>query len=38
MAKNQESLEIKEWLVETLPYEVMWMDENGKIVYANTKF
>ncbi len=33
----QESL-VKEWLVEALPYEVMWMDEEGRIVYANTKF
>lgn len=29
---------IKEWLVEALPYEVMWMDENGNIIYANSKF
>lgn len=29
---------IKEWLIETLPYEVMWMNEFGNIVYANTKF
>ena len=33
----QESL-VKEWLVEALPYEVMWMDEEGNIVYANTMF
>ncbi|MCM4166632.1 Anaerobic nitric oxide reductase transcription regulator NorR [Arenibacter antarcticus] len=30
--------EVKEWLVETLPYEVMWMNQEGAIVYANTKF
>ena len=34
---KQESL-VKEWLIETLPYEVMWMNEEGNIVYANTKF
>ncbi|MEH6537736.1 MAG: sigma 54-interacting transcriptional regulator [Psychroserpens sp.] len=34
---KQESL-VKEWLVEALPYEVMWMNEDGNIVYANTKF
>ncbi|MBL4593898.1 MAG: sigma 54-interacting transcriptional regulator [Flavobacteriales bacterium] len=33
----QESL-VKEWLVEALPYEVMWMNEVGEIVYANSKF
>jgi len=37
---NQEKQEalVKEWLIEALPYEVMWMDEEGKIVYANAKF
>jgi PAS domain S-box-containing protein len=34
---KQESL-VKEWLIETLPYEVMWMNEEGSIVYANSKF
>jgi PAS domain S-box-containing protein len=34
---KQEAL-VKEWLVETLPYEIMWMNEAGNIVYANTKF
>ncbi len=29
---------IKEWLVEAMPYEVMWMNEEGDIVYANSKF
>lgn len=33
-----QNLEIKQWLVETLPYEVMWLDEVGNIVYANNKF
>lgn len=35
---NNQKKEIKEWLVENLPYEVMWMDEEGRIVYANDKF
>ncbi|OQD42834.1 hypothetical protein BUL40_06985 [Croceivirga radicis] len=35
---QQEGLEIKDWLVETLPYEVLWMNERGKVVYANHKF
>jgi len=34
---KQEAL-VKEWLVETLPYEIMWMNEAGNIVYANAKF
>jgi len=34
---KQEAL-VKEWLVETLPYEIMWMNKAGNIVYANTKF
>ena len=29
---------IKEWLVETLPYEVAWLDIDGNIIYANEKF
>jgi PAS domain S-box-containing protein len=29
---------VKEWLIETLPYEVMWMNESGNVVYANSKF
>ncbi|SED05096.1 PAS domain S-box-containing protein [Tenacibaculum sp. MAR_2009_124] len=33
-----ESPLLREWLVENLPYEVMWMDEEGKIVYVNKKF
>ncbi|TDU34322.1 PAS domain S-box-containing protein [Gelidibacter sediminis] len=33
----QETL-VKDWLVETLPYEVMWLDETGKLLYANEKF
>lgn len=26
---------IKNWLIDVLPYEVMWMNENGQIIYAN---
>ena len=33
-----QELEVKEWLVEALPYEVFWLDESGKIIYVNTKF
>tara|TARA_R110001592_G_scaffold366_8_gene2102 strand:- start:6156 stop:8273 length:2118 start_codon:yes stop_codon:yes gene_type:complete len=38
MNHDKEEALVKEWLVETLPYEIMWMNEAGKIVYANTKF
>ena len=38
MQKQFDEPSVKEWLIETLPYEVMWMDENGNIVYANSKF
>jgi len=38
MEPKIEESAIKEWLVEALPYEVMWMDEEGNIVYANRKF
>ena len=34
---KQEAL-VKDWLIEALPYEVMWMDEEGRIIYANAKF
>lgn len=30
--------DVKDWFVDYLPYEVMWMDEEGSIVYANRKF
>ena len=29
---------IKEWQINNLPYKVMWMDIDGKIIYANSKF
>jgi PAS domain S-box-containing protein len=38
MAKEFQEIQIKEWVVEQLPYKMMWMDETGNIVYANTKF
>lgn len=38
MNQDKQEFLVKEWLVEALPYEVMWMDEAGNIVYANTKF
>ncbi|WP_299366176.1 sigma 54-interacting transcriptional regulator [Winogradskyella sp.] len=28
----------REKFFENLPYKIMWMDESGKIIYANTKF
>lgn len=34
--KFQNSL-VKEWLVDELPYEVMWVNEVGALVYANRK-
>lgn len=38
MSQNKQEALVKEWLVEALPYEIMWMNEAGNIVYANTKF
>lgn len=38
MNQDKQDVLVKEWLVETLPYEVIWMTEDGNIVYANTKF
>ncbi len=29
---------VSDWLVEALPYEVMWMNKQGEIVYANSMF
>src|SRR5690606_12684876 len=29
---------INEWLIETLPYEVVWLNKQGNLVYANEKF
>jgi len=37
VALNHE-LSIKEWLVDSLPYEVIWAGKDGKILYANAKF
>ena len=38
MNQEKQELLVKEWLIEALPYEIMWMNEAGDIVYANTKF
>ena len=38
MNQNKQETLVKEWMIETLPYEIMWMNKAGKIVYANTKF
>ncbi len=38
MNQDQEEVLVKEWLIEALPYEIMWMNEAGNIVYANAKF
>ncbi|MEL6560209.1 MAG: PAS domain-containing protein, partial [Bacteroidota bacterium] len=38
MSGNFSLTQVKEWLIENLPYKIMWMDEEGRIVYANVKF
>ncbi|NRB59047.1 MAG: sigma 54-interacting transcriptional regulator [Winogradskyella sp.] len=38
MSNTNSKIKINEWLIEALPYEVMWMDEEGQIIYANYKF
>lgn len=38
MNQNSEIFQIKDWLVENLPYKIMWMDEQDQIVYANEMF
>lgn len=38
MVTLHHELSIKEWLIDALPYEVIWADESGKIIYANAKF
>ncbi|MGB5817886.1 MAG: sigma 54-interacting transcriptional regulator [Saonia sp.] len=38
MTKDLPLGELNHWLVETLPYEVMWLNEKGAILYANKKF
>lgn len=38
MASNLDSSLIKEWLIENSPNEIIWMNEEGNILYANTKF
>ena len=37
MDKNDE-LGIKDRLIEHVPFEMLWVDENSKIIYANAKF
>jgi len=37
MNQDKQEVLVKEWLIEALPYEIMWMNEAGNIVYANTK-
>ncbi|WP_425235698.1 sigma 54-interacting transcriptional regulator [Ulvibacterium sp.] len=38
MVALHHELSIKEWLIDALPYEVIWASESGKIIYANAKF
>ncbi|WP_350292648.1 sigma 54-interacting transcriptional regulator [uncultured Croceitalea sp.] len=38
MESELQASNVKEWMVEHLPYEVMWINEGGKIIYANRKF
>lgn len=33
-----DNLKIKGWLIEQLPYEMVWIDYDGNFVYANAKF
>ena len=35
---NINDLEIKGWLMDRLPYEVVWLNESGQIINANIKF
>jgi len=35
MAEIAEAGPIKEWLVDTLPYEVFWANQGGNIIYGN---
>lgn len=38
MDKNIDDLYIKGWLIDKLPYEVIWIDAKSNIVYANSMF
>jgi len=38
MSTETSVLQIKDWLVDFLPYEVMWLNKTGQIIYANAKF
>lgn len=33
-----DGLEVKGWLVDQLPYEMVWVKEDSQIIYANDKF
>ena len=37
MNQDKQEVLVKEWLIEALPYEIIWMNEVGHIMYANTK-
>lgn len=38
MSKELPVKNISNWFVENLPYKIMWMNEQGQIVYANYQF
>ncbi|MEM9859905.1 MAG: PAS domain S-box protein, partial [Bacteroidota bacterium] len=38
MSDDKLVIQTKNWLVDNLPYEVMWMTKKGNIEYANTAF
>lgn len=38
MGKELSQVEINHWLLENLPYKMMWMDEDGAIIYGNKEF
>ena len=33
-----DELKLKGWLMDRLPYEMVWVREDGQIIYANAKF
>lgn len=34
---EQDTILVKEWLIDELPYEVMWVNEEGELIFANKK-
>lgn len=38
MKHTIDDLQVKGWLVDQLPYEVVWLNHDSKILYANAKF